>query len=75
MSERDSFERLVERYGPVRARHLLGTLRVLALYDERELLRRRWMTRTALALLRRDLHLAGVPWSSSPRGDGLAAES
>ncbi len=51
MNERDSFERLVERYGPVRARHLLGALRVLTLYDERE-------------LLRRERHLAGVPWPS-----------
>jgi len=62
MHEREAFEHLVDRYGPVRARHLLGGLRVLTPYDERDLLRRRWMTRTALDPLRRDLRLAGVPW-------------
>ncbi len=72
MNERDVFELLVGRYGPVRARHLLGAWRVLALYGEHDLLRRRWMTRTSLELIRRDLHLAGVPWPS-PGGEGEAA--
>ena len=74
MDEREAFEQLVDRYGLLRVRHLLGALRVLALYDERELLRRRWMSRTALALRRRDLHLAGVPWPSPVGAGDQAAE-
>ena len=62
MNERAAFEHLVDRYGPVRARHLVGALRAMALYGEHELLRRRWMTCTGLALIRRNLHPAGVPW-------------
>ena len=74
MNERDAFEHLVERYGPTRARHLLGALRVLALYGEHELLRRRWITRTGLEFIRRDLRLAGVPWPS-PGEDREAARA
>ena len=51
VNEREAFEHLVDRYGPLRARHLLGAL-----------LRRRWMTRTGLEPIRRGLRLAGVPW-------------
>ena len=72
MTEREAFEHLVDRYGPVRARHLVGALRVLSLYGEQELLRRRWITREGLESVRRDLHLAGVPWPAS--GDDRGGE-
>ena len=62
MSERDACELLVERYGAQRARTLLGAWRMLALYGEAELLRRRWIGRTGLQMVLRDLRLAGVPW-------------
>ncbi len=64
MDERDACELLVERYGAQRARNLLGAWRMLVLYGEGEMLRRRWVGRTGLAMIRRDLHLAGVPWPS-----------
>ena len=62
MSERDVCELLVARYGATRARNLLGALRMLARYGEGELRRRRWVGYKGLAMIRRDLHLAGVAW-------------
>ena len=73
MNERDACEQLVARYGPARARHLLGALRMLALFGEEEVRRRRWIGRTGLEMIRRDLHLAGVPWPS-PEKDGETTE-
>ena len=64
MNERDACEQLVARYGPQRARNLLGALRMLTLYGEDEVRRRRWIARTGMEMIRRDLHLAGVPWPS-----------
>jgi hypothetical protein len=64
VNERETFEQLVDRYGPVRARHLLGALRVLALYGEKEVRRRNWISVQGMKALRRDLRLAGVPWPS-----------
>ena len=64
MNERETFEILVARYGATRARHLLGALRVLALYGERESLRRGWISPAGLETVRRDLHLADVSWPS-----------
>ena len=64
MNERDTFEHLVDRYGPVRARHLVGALCMLTLYGEDEVRHRRWVSRDGLEAIRRDLHLAGVPWPS-----------
>ena len=74
MNEREVFEQLVDRYGPVRARHLLGALRVLALYGEDEVRRRGWIRRESLETIRRDLHLAGVPWPSPADAGDQAAE-
>ena len=62
MNERDAFEILVARYGAKRARNLLGALRMLMLYGEDEVRRRRWIGPKGLEMIRRDLHLAGVPW-------------
>jgi hypothetical protein len=62
MNERDSCEQLVARYGATRARNLLGALRMVALYGEDEVRRRRWIGRTGLEMARRDVHLAGVSW-------------
>ena len=64
MNERETYEHLVDRYGPVRARHLLGALRLLTLYEEGEVRRRGWISREGLEAMRRDLHLADVPWPS-----------
>ena len=61
MSERDACEQVVARYGAQRARNLLGALRMPALYGEGEVRRRHWIGRTGLEMIRRDLHLAGVP--------------
>ena len=74
MNERDTCEVLVARYGPRRARSLLGALCMLALYGERELLRRGWISDRGLETMRRDLHLAGVPWPS-PEEDGETARA
>ena len=68
MDQRDACELLVERYGAQRARNLLGAWRMLVLYGEGELLRRRWIGRTGLEMTRRDLHLAGVPWPAPSEG-------
>ena len=43
MNERETFEHLVARYGATRARHLLGALRLLTLYEEGEVRRRGWI--------------------------------
>ncbi len=72
MNERDACELLVERYGAQRARNLLGALRLLTLYGEDEV-RRRSISHTGLEMIRRDLHLAGVPWPS-PEKEGETAE-
>ena len=64
MNERDAFEILVARYGAKRARNLLGALRMLTLYGEDEVRRRGWIGPVGLEMIRRDLHLAGVPWPS-----------
>ncbi len=74
MDEREAFEHLVDRYRPVRARHLLGALRVLALYGEDEVRRRGLIGPETLKAIRRDLHLAGVPWSS-PGADQQATQA
>ena len=58
----------VDRYGPVRARHLLGVVRMLTLYSEDEVRRRGWISPEGLKAIRRDLQLAGVPWPS-PGGE------
>ena len=68
MNERDAWKLLVARYGAKRARHLLGALRVLTLYGEEEALLWGWISREGLKTIRRDLHLAGVPWPS-PGGE------
>ncbi len=68
MNERETFEHLVGRYGPRRARNLLGALRLLTLYGEGEVRRRGWIGDRGLEAIRRDLHLAGVPWPS-PGGE------
>ena len=75
MNERDAWKLLVARYGAKRARHLLGALRLLTLYGEEEALLWGWISREGLKTIRRDLHLAGVPWPSpdedpeaTPRG-------
>jgi hypothetical protein len=68
MNERDVCEQLVERYGPLRARTLFGALRMLTLFGEDEVRRRGWLSASGLETIRRDLHLAGVPWPS-PGGD------
>ncbi len=67
MNERDAFEQLEARYGAQRARHLLGALRLLTLYGEGEV-RRGWIGDRGLEMVRRDLHLADVPWPS-PGGE------
>ena len=64
MNERHIFEALVERYGPLRARTLFGALRMLTLFGEDEARRRGWISAQGLETVRRDLHLAGVPWPS-----------
>ncbi len=64
MIERDACEQLVARYGARRARNLLGALRLLTLYGEDEVRRRDWISRESMETIRRDLHLAGVPWPS-----------
>ncbi len=54
----------MDRSGPTRALRLLGALRALALYGARELRHRGWLSERGLEAIRRDLHLAGVPWPS-----------
>jgi hypothetical protein len=71
MNERDVCELLVERYGAQRARHLIGALRLLALFGEAEVRRRGWVSASGMAALRRDLDLAGIPWPSP--GDEVGA--
>ena len=62
MAERVLCELLVAHYRPHQARHLLGTVRMLILYGEEAVVRRGWISREGLKTIRRDLHLAGVPW-------------
>ena len=59
MNERDACEQLIARYGARRARHLLGALRMLALYGEAEVQRRGLISPETLKATRRDLQLAG----------------
>ena len=62
MNERDAYEQVMSTFGAQRGRHLVGVLRLLALYGEAEVRRRGWISREGLAMVRRDLRLAGVPW-------------
>jgi len=64
VNERDACELLIAHHGARRARYLLGALRMLARYGEDEVRRRGLISPGGLEMIRRALHLAGVPWPS-----------
>ncbi len=60
MTEREAYERLLQKYGSPRARMLLGTLRLLSLYDRETILERGLLAKTTLYRDLNDLHDADV---------------
>ena len=76
MNERDAYEQVMATYAAKRGRHLVGVLRLVTLYGGEEVRRRGWISREGLAMVRRDLRLADVPWpppqderGTAPPGD------
>ena len=59
-AEREAYRQLLERYGSARARQLLGTVRLLALYGRQELLGGALLSRATFYRDLDDLRSAGL---------------